>query len=307
MILKGGDTVIQNLGENFKNVSGAVDTLPGELIDELNIRLLGCGTYTTQVQSIPSFLLPTFLIVCYRGGTVELCHRGRTVRLSPGSFYIFMPYEVYGGVRVGGEPLRFSYLLFDILPYMERFRFGRTALSVPPDFFENETYRCMGRMLHALAQDPVCKPGRAAALRQYARFAAAQILYDGADTGGAAEVQPGRESRLIDHTFQYVAGHLGEPIVIGRVIRDVATSKTSLDRAFRKVLNLTPQQAIIRFKVERSMEMLLQNVPLKTIAHDLGYNSVYHFSNTFKLVTGMRPTEYRRNGSVWNRALSEKR
>jgi len=59
------------------------------------------------------------------------------------------------------------------------------------------------------------------------------------------------------------------------------------------MLGATPQRALLRFKVERSMEMLMQNIPLKDIAGSLGFSSVFHYSNTFKTVTGIRPTDYR--------------
>ena len=37
----------------------------------------------------------------------------------------------------------------------------------------------------------------------------------------------------------------------------------------------------------------MQNIPLKDIAKALGFSSVFHYSNTFKTVTGIRPTDYR--------------
>ena len=87
--------------------------------------------------------------------------------------------------------------------------------------------------------------------------------------------------------------HLSAPIVISDIMKDRKTSKTSMERAFHNMLGMTPQRALLRFKIERSMEMLLQDASLKDIAKALGFSSVFHFSNTFKAVTGLRPTEYR--------------
>jgi AraC-like DNA-binding protein len=101
-----------------------------------------------------------------------------------------------------------------------------------------------------------------------------------------------RESKLINRTFQYVSKHMADPIAIGDILQELAVNKTNLERSFRKVLNYTPQRAILRFKIERSMEMLQHGESIKTIAKDLGFNSLYHFSNTFKRITGIRPTEY---------------
>ena len=37
----------------------------------------------------------------------------------------------------------------------------------------------------------------------------------------------------------------------------------------------------------------MRNIPLKDIVRALGFSSVFHYSNTFKAITGLRPTEYR--------------
>jgi len=72
-----------------------------------------------------------------------------------------------------------------------------------------------------------------------------------------------------------VAERLSAPIVIGAIMKDGRISKTSLERVFHNMLGVTPQRALLRFKVERSMEMLMQNMPIKDIVKALGFSSVF--------------------------------
>lgn len=285
--------MVQNLSENFRTVDLEDESLIDHFIDTVSIRLLGCGVRETEAGVISNFMLPDFLIVHYMSGTVSLRHGEAMTVLTPDSFYIFRPDEIYTGVRLGDEPLRFSYLFFDMAPFLERYNFSRLALSAADGIFQSEKYRRFGRMLDEFADDVALNPGRPAMLRQLVRYAAAQLVYDRVAVGGDFRIQNrGRESKLVNRAYQYVSAHLAEPIVIGDIIRDAETSKTSLDRAFRSLLGTTPQRALMRYKIERSMEMLQQNLTSKSIAKELGFNSVYHFSNTFKAVTGIRPTEY---------------
>ena len=287
--------MVQNLSEHFRNPDVESDSLIDHFIDTMHIRLLGCGVHETEIKTVSNFMLPAFLIVSYRSGSVLLTHGGQTTVLEPGSFYMFGPNDLYSGTRLGDEPLCFSYLQFDMEPFMERYHFCRVAMLSADSAFQDEKYRRFGGMLEELAADGAQKFGRAAMLRQLVRYVAAQLVYDYAVGGVEPGIQKkGREARLINRAYEYVSAHLSEPIVIGDVIRDAETSKTSLDRAFHDLLGTTPQRALMHYKIERAMEMLLQNLSPKNAAKELGFNSVYHFSNTFKAVTGARPSEYQR-------------
>lgn len=288
-----------DLSSTFANTDAVGGTSADTLIESMQIRLLGSGVFRTDAAQVHNFLLPTFLMVCYRQGSVTL-HRGEeTTVLEPGTFYLFLPYEIYSGTRTGSAPVEFSFLQFDISPYLERIDFCASAAAAGSGVFCGETYRHLGALLNAAAGEAPGTAGRAALLRQLTQLTAAQIVHDGsALSGELPALHAGREALLVERAFRYTAAHMAEPIVIRSIVQDTDSSKTSLDRAFRTVLNTTPHQALLRFKLERSMEMLQQQMPLRTIAAALGFSSVYHFSNAFLSVIGMRPTQYRQSGSL---------
>ena len=285
----------RNLTEQFQNLDETSDTLVDRFIDQIQIRLTGCGIYEGHAVKINSFLFPAFFAVYYKTGTVEIQHRSETTILKPGSFYLFRPYDIYNGRRIGEAPLCFCYLQFDVTPFMERYNFGTITLASSDTIFQDARYRDFGRMLEVLAHDAPDRGGRSALLRQLVKLIMAQLVYDSAESDSTSGIlKRGRESALINNAFRYTAAHLSDPIVINHILTDGKTSKTTLERAFRSVLDTTPQRALLRFKIERSMEMLQQNISLNTTAAALGFSSVYHFSNAFRNITGMRPTEYRK-------------
>lgn len=284
--------MIQNLAESFMSDSEEDTGRADQFIDGMSIRLIGCGNRLFTEREVGRFLFPSFLIVYYRQGSTELRRGKHTIILKPGSFYIFQPYRIYSGRRISREPLNYAFLQFDIAPFMTRRSFSNALANAEDEI--SEKYQDLGRRLESLTADQTHRDGHEAMLRQLAKYLAAQVIYDYLEETELQEpLKDARESALINRAFQYVAAHLSDPIMINEIVKYSATSKTSLDKAFRKILNQTPQQAILQFKIERSLEMLQQDVSIKSIARELGFSSSYHFSNTFKKITGIRPTAYR--------------
>ena len=289
---------MKNLSDDFRNIQSNNYTLIDDFTDEIRVNLTGCGVFETETAEVGSFILPEFLAVYYRSGAVKLSHRDKTIQLSPGSFYIFKPYEVYSGIRTSSCRIVFSYMLFDISTFLNDFDFGFNTFFPDDGIFGRPCYQKLGQLMDAHSGSSPASRCNKAVMKQLARLAAVQIATDQADiTGSHGFLASDRDSRLIVRAFRCVSEHLSEPVSINSIAEVTATSKTTLERAFKNVLGLTPKQAVTRFKLERSMELLKQGIPIKMIVKELGFSSVYHFSNTFKAVTGIRPSAYRQLGS----------
>lgn len=69
-----------------------------------------------------------------------------------------------------------------------------------------------------------------------------------------------------------------------------------LSTLFSSMEGITLEQYIIRQKIERAKELLFYDeLNLSQIAHQLGYSSVAHLSAQFKKITGLTPTELKKN------------
>lgn len=69
-----------------------------------------------------------------------------------------------------------------------------------------------------------------------------------------------------------------------------------LSGLFSSVEGITIEQYIIRQKVEKVKELLIYDeLSLSEISYQLGYSSVAHISNQFKKVTGLTPSEFKKN------------
>jgi len=70
-----------------------------------------------------------------------------------------------------------------------------------------------------------------------------------------------------------------------------------LSHLFSAEEGLTIEKFFIRQKVERAKELLSYGeLNASQVAHELGYSSLAHFSNQFRQVTGLTPTNYLKLG-----------
>ncbi|MGB1206051.1 MAG: helix-turn-helix domain-containing protein [Chitinophagales bacterium] len=81
---------------------------------------------------------------------------------------------------------------------------------------------------------------------------------------------------------------------------------SSLSKIFSKMEGLTIEKYIIYQKVERIKELLSYNeMTISEIAFQMNYSSSAHLSNQFKKVTGLTPSQFKKNNIANRKTLDE--
>lgn len=104
---------------------------------------------------------------------------------------------------------------------------------------------------------------------------------------------------LLSHKLRLAAGLMRERADIRPTIDEIATeaglSRARLFALFRNQLNTTPQVFWSAIRLEKAIrEVRNGDVPLVSVAHELGFSSASNFSRFFKEHTGVSPSDYRR-------------
>jgi AraC family transcriptional regulator len=95
----------------------------------------------------------------------------------------------------------------------------------------------------------------------------------------------------------YVQTHLTDAVTVDRLAQLVQLSPGHFATLFKRTLNVTPHQYVVQQRIDRAC-MLLQHseLPILTIAHQVGLQTQSHFTRLFRQQIGMTPKQYRDRG-----------
>lgn len=92
----------------------------------------------------------------------------------------------------------------------------------------------------------------------------------------------------------FVRAHATSPIQVDDILREVAISRSSLERKFHDALGRTPAQEIRRVRLERTKQLLADtDMSLDQVTQASGFTSREYLAHAFKHATGMTPREFR--------------
>ncbi|MEM9291600.1 MAG: AraC family transcriptional regulator [Acidobacteriota bacterium] len=114
----------------------------------------------------------------------------------------------------------------------------------------------------------------------------------------APEFSASFTSQQHQRVLDFVARRYAEAIGVEDLAREAGLSPSHFSRVFKRHLRQSPHQFLLRYRVERGAERLLQDPhrPLAQIAHACGFADQAHFSRTFKRFLGSTPAAYRAAG-----------
>jgi AraC-like DNA-binding protein len=100
--------------------------------------------------------------------------------------------------------------------------------------------------------------------------------------------------RMLRRMREYIDRNLNEPISLDDMAHVVGISTSHFSRSFRKAVGLTPHDYIVRRRVARAQQLLLNTeLRLADIALQAGFSDQSHFTRRFREHLGMPPQVYR--------------
>ncbi len=103
------------------------------------------------------------------------------------------------------------------------------------------------------------------------------------------------EDRLVSEALRFIGNRCQDGVRVGQVASAVHVSRRTLERRFRSVLGLSVARQISLQRVERAKRLLVEADHLgKQVARACGFPSAEQMWVTFKRITGLSPTAYRR-------------
>lgn len=109
--------------------------------------------------------------------------------------------------------------------------------------------------------------------------------------------QPWRQDDRLARLWEQVAADVGRDWTLDELASRAFVSAEHLRRLCRKALGRTPMHHVTWLRMRKAAELLsTTNLKVETVAHAVGYQNPFVFSNTFKEWVGWRPSEHRSRG-----------
>lgn len=100
---------------------------------------------------------------------------------------------------------------------------------------------------------------------------------------------------IADMIKDYINQNYSSQLTLKEIANNFHISPSYLSNIFKKAFNETPNEYIMKKRIQKSKELLAVYPPMsiKQIAIITGYTDPFYFSRIFKIESGMTPTEYR--------------
>ena len=107
--------------------------------------------------------------------------------------------------------------------------------------------------------------------------------------------------QLLEEIATYIGWHIQENLSISQIAKDFGYNEKYLTTLFKKYYGISLKQYQLQTKMEHAKASLSEtNLPVSHIAYSLGFADAHNFSNAFRKVTGLSPSEYRSTYSKQN-------
>ena len=107
--------------------------------------------------------------------------------------------------------------------------------------------------------------------------------------------QANAEPPVIRQARQFILEHQADELSLSTVAKAVNTSTFYFCKMFKRATGLHFTQYLARVRIEKARNLLLNpNLRVSEIAYEVGFQSLTHFNRVFKKITGLSPTDYRK-------------
>ncbi len=112
------------------------------------------------------------------------------------------------------------------------------------------------------------------------------------------------EIRIKD-AIAYIQEHYAELVTLDDIANSIHVSKSECCRCFKRAVNITPFEYLMRYRILQAAEKILQHdremTSISELASSVGFNNTSYFNKLFKKYFNCTPTEYRKMSKTEHR------
>ena len=99
--------------------------------------------------------------------------------------------------------------------------------------------------------------------------------------------------------------HFSEEIDLDNIAGEAFFSKFHFLRLFKKIYCKTPHQYLISVRIEAAKLLLAKDLSVMEVSYSVGIKSVTSFAGLFKRITGVTPSSFQRQRTLYKTAIEK--
>jgi len=218
-------------------------------------------------------------------GSVKL--RGRTTELQPGVLFSYGPGVRHDIVAAGMEPLVKYFVDFTGPEAPALLRTCQLAPGGVTRVFQiGEVQTFFDELIRSGLKGSRYAPALCAGLL---KCLALKIAESRSPLAGAGNLS----FATFQSCQQYIQTHFLELKTLAQIARECHVHRVYLCRLFQRYNHQSPYQFLMRLKMNRAAELLLEpGAMVKQVAEQVGFADPFHFSRAFKSALGLSPRDF---------------
>lgn len=97
----------------------------------------------------------------------------------------------------------------------------------------------------------------------------------------------------LQQAVSHMQAHFHDPLRVQTLATIAGVSVSQLERLFKRVFQITPQQMLTKLRIETAMRLLHTGASIAEIGQACGFSDQSAFARQFKCTVGMPPRDYR--------------
>jgi len=220
-----------------------------------------------------------------KSGSAYLYRDAGTIKLLPGKLYLIEPNSNFSAGCMNKVEILWIHFTFDFFSSIPIFTLAEFECECrPPDKSLAES--AIKKLVSLYSETDLKKRLEAVGilLQILSLFVEKEIDFSRPEKNQAVRFVP---------IFDYIDKHCKEKIRISELAKRASLERAYFSNLFSETFGLPVKKYILRKKIENAKTMLLKNnIKIDDCGREFGFNDGFHFSKTFKKITGLSPLEF---------------
>lgn len=284
------------INSNQKTTPLCEDEL-SSFFNEFNVTVSSVGTWRSAKETQATYTINDIEFIYYtKGGSVTTI-QGKDYACQTHDLMILQPHGIYTSLNYGQKEFEYIYIHFEVNPIALQPKLIELLTKAGP-VIQEDNKRFLQLFLSILQEASSNLAGANALINMLVKTICIDIIRSTTTTKTKIEAVSKHKDQftLVNDVIDYINHHIKENLTVQQLADTFNISPNYLYKCFMKVMDKSPIQFMIDYRIALAKKYLCTNVfSLSQVSELCGFASQQHFTRSFTKSVGISPSSYRKN------------